>query len=79
MNLPRIIMSACSENQVDTIESNDEDGDGLYQDQKVNYYLREKKYIYIYTRITSWKWYRLLSPVLKSDMVTCTPVKQKLK
>ena len=40
-------MSACSENQVGPIESNDEDGDGLYQDQKVNYYLREKIYIYI--------------------------------
>ena len=74
-------MSACSENQVGPTESNDEDGDGLYQDQKVNNYLHEKKniYIYIYIRITSWKWYRLLSPVLKSDMVTCTPVKQKLK
>ena len=73
-------MIACSENQVGPTESNDKDGDGLYQDQKVNYYLRaQKKYIYIYIRITSWKWYRLLSPVLKSDMVTCTPVKQKLK
>ena len=41
-------MSACSENQVGPTESNDEDGDGLYQDQKVNYYLREKKNIYIY-------------------------------
>ena len=29
----------------DLIESNEDDGDALYQDQKVNYYLREKKYI----------------------------------
>ena len=57
-------------------ESNVEDGDALYQDQKVHYYLREKKNTY---RITSWNCYRLLYPVLKSDMVTCTPVKQKLK
>ena len=28
----------------DLIESNEDDGDALYQDQKVNYYLREKKY-----------------------------------
>ena len=42
-------MIACSENQVGPTESNDKDGDGLYQDQKVNYYLRaKKKYIYIY-------------------------------
>ena len=39
-------MSPCSESQVNAIESNDEGGDALYQDQKVNYYLREKK-IYI--------------------------------
>ena len=43
-------MIACSENQVSPTESNDKDGDGLYQDQKVNYYLRakKKKNIYIY-------------------------------
>ena len=29
---------------IDAIGSNEEDGDALYQDQKVNYYLREKKY-----------------------------------
>ena len=30
---------------IDVIESNHEEGDVLYQDQKVNYYLCEKKYI----------------------------------
>ena len=30
---------------IDAIESNDEDGEAMYQDQKVNYYIREKKYI----------------------------------
>ena len=56
------------------IESNGEDGDVRYLDLKLNY-LREKKN----NRITSRKWYRLLSPVLKSDVVTCSLVEQRLK
>ena len=30
---------------IDATESNGDDGDVLYQDQKVNYYLLEKKYM----------------------------------
>ena len=57
---------------MDAIGSKEEDGDALYHDQKVNYYLREKKNT---NRIMSWRWYRVLSPVLKSDMVTCILMK----
>ena len=36
---------------IDAIESNDEEGDVLYQDQKVNYYLCEKK---IHAELALW-------------------------
>ena len=54
---------------INAIESNDKDGDTLYQDQKVNYYLHQKKKIHTESRPGNDNY----------DMVTCTLVEEKLK
>ena len=59
-----------------SIESNDEDGDALYQDQKLIKSPSKKKHTE--SRPGNGTGY-LLSPLFKSNMVICTPIKQKLR